>query len=631
MEAALRFIVSLILLLSFLLGLCACAVGKKDDGEDNESVGNEDQNTGGTNQTPTIIVPEYKDYGRNTIDFKDIVYSRPSVADVVSDFDAVTAAIEANELTLTEQIALISSLEDELSYMKTMYSVAEIYNHKDSSVEYWQKEFEYLSTNYPLFTQAVENLLVACAKSPLKTEFENEYFEYSLDEYADGGIYTDEVVGLMSEEARLESEYSSLSTANVEIVYTSVSGVKWEGTVNEVLAMAAEKYGLGTKEYENVALVIHMEYEQALEKKQIPLLTELFKIRRLIADELGYDSYVALAYESLGYDYSANDMLGLLSDVCQYVTPVASSLEHEIFYSYFQKNIQPRVDTVTLINSLYEVYSGTDAQLKDAYSYMLQHGLYDVAAVSDNRFEGAFTSYLDSNNSPYLFMSASGFAKDYLTLAHEFGHFYDGFVNYGNDASLDVSEISSQGLELLTLLGLKSRMKVSEYEYLEYYAMYSMINSVLITQSFYSAFEHIAYDIEYDDVSEESLTDAVGEAFEYILGPDFTVESSLSYVLIPHIALYPCYVESYVTSGIVSLEIFFAESYRTGSAGSGLEMYNRLISRGASNLGLEGLLESAGLTSPFASGQVKNIANNLYYQIIGKNYYTVSDNLIGVA
>ena len=82
-----------------------------------------------------------------------------------------------------------------------------------------------------------------------------------------------------------------------------------------------------------------------------------------------------------------------------------------------------------MINDLYSVYRDIDPELLDVYSYMLQHGLYDIADESANRFSGAFTTYIYSNNSPFIFMSAEGKIVDYMTLAHEVGHFYDGYVN----------------------------------------------------------------------------------------------------------------------------------------------------------------------------------------------------------
>ena len=223
-------------------------------------------------------------------------------------------------------------------------------------------------------------------------------------------------------------------------------------------------------------------------------------------------------------------------------------------------------------------------------------------------------------------MSASGFIKDYATLSHEFGHFLDGYINYGEGASLTISEVSSQALELLTLLELKGNIKSAHYEYLEYYTLYSFLKDALLSQSFYATFEHLVYELEYDDITESRLNRVVEEAMKKVYGDELEVMGNVSYVTVPHTVLYPFYVESYVTSGLVSLEIFFAESHRTGNKGDGFAMYEALIKRDDNTLAFEDALDGVGLSSPVSSVQIKDISNNLYYQIIGKTYYKDSDN-----
>ena len=630
-------LIALLLLLTVLFSYTAC--GSKDKVNDNSGgnnldVSDNEQNEEQSTPSITIVVPEYKDYGRGTQSFDKLVYSRPNMQGVIDSFESVTAAILVESGTPEEHIAAIRTLEAPLSAVKSMYALAQIYNNKDSSIEYWQNEYEYISTNYPRLSKVVEDLLVACARSEHREAFETEYFGYSLEEYADGGIYTDEVVALMKEEARLESEYNSLSTATVEIEYKGVaSDMHWQGTVDEVIANAQEyfKYDTEDVKYKTCLQAIDNLYKIARSNTENTLLVELIKIRRLIADELGYVSYSTLAYENMGYDYTPAEMLTLLGSIGQYAAPVASDLECSVFQVYFATNSEPRLSSTSMINTLYEVYSKLGGDYKDAYSYMLQHGLYDVSTSKSNRYGGAFTAYIDDNASPYLFMTTSGFISDYTTLSHEFGHFLDGYVNYGKDASLAISEISSQGLELLTLTKLRNNIPAYNYSYLEYYTMFIFLNSVLLTQSFYSAFEHIAYSLDYDAITKERLERAVEEAFLLAFGGEMTINGDLSYVTIPHTFLYPFYVESYVTSGMVSLDIFFKESIRTGNAGDGFALYEALIYRSSSDLGFIEQLEAANIDSPFSSDKVKEIADNIYYQIAGKHYYKTSDTLVDAA
>lgn len=617
-------LIALFLLICMLFGCFSCA--KTPDNSDPSTDLSGNPSDDGKNESATVIVPEYKDYGKGSINFNEIVYSRPAMQAILDSFESVTVLVDTNEVELIEQISAIKALEEPLENIRTMYSMAEIYKSKDSTVEFWQSEYAYISSNYPRLTQAIEELLVACAKSAHRSTFESDYFGYSLEKYLEGSIYTDEVVALMVAEAALEAEYSSLSTATVEISYKRTgTDILWEGTVEEVIKIAREYFKNDDKKYKEVLVLINDLYEIKLAELQKPIYISLLKTRRLIADELGYRSYAELAYKTQEYDYSPDEMKELLKSIGKYVSPVASDLDYIVFRNYFNNNPQPTLDEIELINKLYALYASLGGDYQDAYSYMLQHGLYDVSKNADNRFSGAFTTYVEGNNSPYIFMSASGFIRDYSTLSHEFGHFLDFYVNNGESAALSISEVSSQALELLTLLKLKGHIKSVQYEYLEYYTLYSFLNSALLSQSFYAMFEHLAYELDYDEITEDRLAQLVEDAFHAIYGDDLDIEGKISYVIMPHTVLYPFYVESYAVSGLVSLDVFFAESQRTGKSGDGFAMYEALINRGNSDVPFLSTLETAGIDSPFKDGKVREIANNLYFHMLGKTYYKTSN------
>ena len=419
----------------------------------------------------------------------------------------------------------------------------------------------------------------------------------------------------MQREAELEAEYSSFSTATVEITYTRF-GVDepFQGTVDEVKAQLKEYFGNDTTAYNNSLINVNNLYKQKLNELSKPIYIELVKTRRLIADELGYDSYTELAYENLGYDYSDEEMLALLGDVAKYVFTVTDKLTAEVFDGY--EPPKASVDNVTLINTLYSVYSDLGGTYKDAFSYMLQHGLYDISGKAENRYEGAFSTYLENNASPYIFITTSGYMSDYTVTAHEFGHFLDGYVNFGAEDSLSIMEVSSEAMELLTLARLKGILDSAEYKYLCYVTISSYLYEVLLAQSFYSVFEHMVYALDYSEITEDKLIEVMKEAHTFIYG-ESNVDLKLSNVIIPHTMLYPCYVESYVTSALVSLDIFFVEN---DERGSGFALYEKLINRSDNGLSFAERLAEASIDSPFLEGKVEEVSSEIYRYITGKEY-----------
>ena len=102
------------------------------------------------------------------------------------------------------------------------------------------------------------------------------------------------------------------------------------------------------------------------------------------------------------------------------------------------------------------------------------------------------------------------------------------------------------------------------------------------------------------------------------MGLNYQYFTSLSQVIIPHIMLYPTYVQSYCTSMSASLELFAIEAKNEGE---GLRIYKDLILRDEGDMSFEGYLTECGLTSPFEKDYLKKIADDVYYGIVGSHYY----------
>jgi len=580
--------------------------------ENNDPTDSEKPDTDYENK-PLITVPPYKDYGRGTVNFTEIAYTRPSVAEIVESFEGVTEAIKLGEGSFEEQLASIKALEDSYTLLKTMYTMAEVLCHKDSSNSFFSEEYAYLSSSYPDFSRAVEDLYVAAAQSENAKKFEDEYFgEGLIEEYADGGIYTEELVELFKKEAELEAEYTSLSTATVEI---TVSGKT--GTVDSFLEEAKAKYSSTSNYYTQLCNTYLSMYRMRCKEISKSIFVELVKIRRQIADELGYESYTEYAYEAMEHGYSEKELLTLLGTVKTDVLPVYNAIYNVVYDVNFKPSNTGTTTRENTINNLYEIYKTVDADIADIYAYMLQHGLYDVDNASPNRFSGAFTAYLEGNESPFLFATVSNYALDYLTLAHEFGHFVDGYVNYGESASLDIAEISSQGLELLTLLELDKTLQEGHFNTLKNYKLISLLDS-LMSQAVYAMYEHMVYELPLEEITEAKLDALAAEASEEVLGAVYGNVDSLEDMIITHTVLYPMYVQSYTVSLISAFEIFFIEIENDGK---GYEAYKTLINR-EDNAGLSDieLLTTAGLSSPFKPGLMKELVEKLYEYMTGGKY-----------
>ncbi len=614
-----RRLIALLLTLALIIGACSVLTACRQGAGDGPSGGvtpTPSPTPGTDNDGPTVITPEFKDYGRGTVNFSELVYERPDIEAVIEAFEALNAEIRANEKTVDEIILLMDELNEPYERVYTMYTIAEINNSKDSSVEFWADEYEYISTNLSAFSQAIEDMYVAAAQSPNKAEFEEKYFEFSLDEYVDGGIYTDRLVELLADEAELIAEYNSFSTATVEI--TLGDGTK--ATVDQLLK--------GSPNVDQETLDRYMQYyAEEVTRLSTDIYVELVKVRLLIADEMGEDSYLTVAYEDLGHEYTPDQMMAFLRGIKGTVAISNDLYMNNFSYLYYEK--EPDANHVTVINDLYNLYTGYDAEIADIYAYMLQHGLYDVAPSGGNRLDAAYTTYIYSNASPFIFMTAGEKYSDYITLSHEFGHFVDNYTNYGNQASLDLSEVYSTALSYLTLLALEDEMCKTTggekaYRYMLHNEM-AMISDILMYQGYLAAFEHLVFGLEYDEVSKESIENLMDDAQRMTWGYEIPELQVWDAVLMVHTVEYPCYVQSYCTSLVAAVEIMLME---IAEDGAGLAAFKALVNReGYEELNFEEQLERAGIASPLRPLSTVEMIKGVYRYITGKDYGSGTDKL----
>ena len=617
MKRNLSLLLCLLMLSTVIINTVSCIEpGYSPSANDSGKNPTPDVDSSESDDKSSIIVPPHLDYGRDTVSFNDIEYSRPDANSLIEGFNNVAELITEGKEEYDALLNSICALEPEYSKYSTMFNYAYIMNSKDKSNAYWNEEYDFISSSEPQLIKAVEALFVAAATSEHSESFETDYFGVgALAEYKDGGKFTDTLVKLLEKETELENQYSSLSTATVKITYKGKTDTA-EAHINRIDTDSA----YGEAEREAAKKQCLNLYEREYNRISKDILVELVKIRSRIATEYGYDSYANLAYEEYGREYSERDAKEFVESLAKYVLPVYLKLNYSVFLPFFNSvSESTKINAARVINSLYDVYEDIDSDLHTVYSYMLEYDLYDYAPSNLNRFEGSFTTYLDDYGTPFVFISANENESDFISLSHEFGHFYDAFVNYGVDASLDLAEVSSISLEFITLLGLEDKLDQETYKYLYYTALDSAMNAIIM-QGYYALFEQYAYSIPYSMINEATLTEAARSAAEAI-GLSSTL--NLDSVLIPHTVLYPFYVQSYCTATTVALEIFYKECERSGD---GLAAYKSLVLRETDGLSFLDELKEAGLTSPFSKDYAKLLADKIHYNLLGSHYYKSSSN-----
>ncbi|MBQ7871027.1 MAG: hypothetical protein IJ357_02690 [Oscillospiraceae bacterium] len=515
------------------------------------------------------------------VSFHEMTYVRPDAAALIAQVNEVTAMVETDAGCNTILNAFEPVYDDYVSF-STMSSLAYIHYTLDLEDSYYDTEYNWCEEQSPLIEQALEKCYIAMANSRVRDDLEAVFFGEGFFEYYDEHqIYSDDrVVALMQQESELQSEYMALQ---------SNMTISWNGQevlMDELMADA-------TLSYEDYLSALELYYG-----KYNPLSAEIFidliQVRKEIAEVLGYESYADFAYEFYyERDYSPAQAAAYITDIAEDLVPVYAGT-----FIYTSLDEADEEQVMTLLEDAAAQIGGA---VDEAYDYMLTYDLYDMTA-SPNKMPGSYMTYLPSYEMPFVYISPTGSLDDFLTAAHEFGHFVDAYVNCNMTTSVDCAEIFSQGLEFLALD--VADLNASQRRELEESKLYDSL-SIFISQACYSEFERRAYELPEDQLSAEALNDLFLECSEQFASSYAGMEQYIApgWVDVQHFFIAPFYMISYCVSNDVALQIY----QRQLEQGDGLLLYSELMQNAAENTILN-LLDTVGAESPFTPGRSAELA-----------------------
>jgi oligoendopeptidase F len=230
---------------------------------------------------------------------------------------------------------------------------------------------------------------------------------------------------------------------------------------------------------------------------------------------------------------------------------------------------------------------------KEAFTLMDEAGLYDIS-YSENKYDGSFEVYIDNYLEPFVFLSPSQYNYDYLSFAHEFGHFCNDYAAFGCYAGVDVMEVFSQGMEYLSLCYNDDTEDLTKLKMADSLSVY-------VEQAAFADFEMRMYELTGEDLTVENLCllyDQVALAY----GFDSIGYDDREFVQINHFYESPMYIISYVVSNDAAMQLYQLEQENPGD---GLKLYEEHLT--TQETFFLAFVESAGLESPFAKGRIEAV------------------------
>ena len=341
----------------------------------------------------------------------------------------------------------------------------------------------------------------------------------------------------------------------------------------------------------NALIMEYLSYDEETEKIGA-LYRELVDLHNEEAQIVGYKDYADYAYEaSYGRDFTPDDAAAL----CEAVKPYARQYFGSLYYNeatYAGFSADTDLTERELVGLVTQYMPRVSDDAAKAAAYMEKHGLYFMDSA-DRVSDLGFTTTLDQYNAPFIYLALYGDQNDIQSMFHEFGHYYDAYVNPVPDlllsvGSLDIFEIHSTGMEALSTGWYEDiygeDADLARIRFLDS-ALYTVFSGCLFDE-----FQRVVY-------ADPSLTpEQISQTFVTIARSyglrSFGKEFSHYWMQVNHNFESPFYYISYAVSMLASLQIYeMAENDWAAAA----DFYNDLVSLGAFDYTYCELLDKVGL------------------------------------
>lgn len=293
------------------------------------------------------------------------------------------------------------------------------------------------------------------------------------------------------------------------------------------------------------------------------LYLQLAALRRDEAERAGFDSYPEYAYAYFyAREYAPEDARQLRRVVKSTLAPLYVRCLYALYEFDPAWDDEPVPDTEELLDAIGSRIGDISPELTEAFDFLRRNGLYCIGE-GDALFDMGYTTALPAYRSAFLFNKVDARYSAFKDTVHEFGHFNAAYhdptpmlYQYGN---MDVSEIQSQGLELLFLPYLQEFLAGDDPDgrgAVTLAAVSDILGSV-VDGCLYDEFEQAVY-------ADPAMTVKELHALEARLNHEYGLDSISGgepyWVYITHLFEQPCYYISYAASALPALDIWLRSS-----------------------------------------------------------------------
>lgn len=354
------------------------------------------------------------------------------------------------------------------------------------------------------------------------------------------------------------------------------------------------------------------------------IFDKLVKIRASMASKMSYDSFVELGYKRMErLDYDQNMVKNFRKQVEDYIVPICSDLRkrqenrlnigplkyYDLAYRFNSGNPKPMGKPDWIVKQADEMYMELSPETDEFFKFMRERDLLDLV-TKKGKASGAYCTFIPDYKSPFIFSNFDGTLGDVTVLTHEVGHAFQ--VYSSQNAILpeyiwptyEACEIHSMAMEFLTW-PFMDKFFLEDGDKFRYVHLEEGLQFIPYGVAV-DEFQHFVY--ENPDATPKERNEAWKNIEKkYLPHLDYDGHNYLEiggfWQKQLHIYEMPFYYIDYTLAQICAFQYLVLSLKDRKKA---WDSYLKLCKAGGSKSFL-GLLELAGLDSPFKDGSVEKI------------------------
>lgn len=394
------------------------------------------------------------------MNFNDFPYERPSLTDYQEKFSHwLTAFQNASDLVAAK--AALKKINQLHRHLETMAKLAYIRHSIDTKDAFYLAENQYWDQKGPLFDALHNQFYQALLETPYKDQLA-EAFPQTLFLFAEDRLrlLNEAVIPDVQAENETVSRYDQL-IAGAEITFQNK-----KMTLPEVAAFFTDPDEKVRQEAQAVHENFFIQHENDFDQ----LFQQLVHLRTKIAQELGFENYVAYGDVNMNrWGYNREDLKKYRQFILTKVVPAtqilyqrqAQRLKKEKLYHYDlplvfpEGNARPLGTETELVGKARQMYHELSPETGAFFEKLTAQKLLDLA-TRPGKSSGGYCEFIDDFEMPFIFANFNGTSDDVDVLTHEAGHAFQSYTSrWITEPELvfptsEAAEIHSMSMEFLT-------------------------------------------------------------------------------------------------------------------------------------------------------------------------------------